>query len=292
MEDSDNLALAVASFCKTAVEDAAKEDRQASSYILSELARIQLAAGQVEDCKAQLDKANKEGNTAVDLCQDEAIGATVKAACGKTCGLCPIHLQEKPTPPLVPSWRCKDSLATGIRFHGGGAANCSELYNYCNHETLDDHIKLKCPLTCGLCRTTVTVKQAGNSSSDSAGGSSSNSSSSADRSNTSCEDLSDDKAPVLWMGTRVMSCAEGKEFCFGHPNSKHVAKKCKMTCGVCFVADDELEDAASMDPITPAPTPVEDDAETMSMPSYDGYEGPSCSRRRRWGLCSSRRRDR
>lgn len=48
---------AVAAFCKSAAEDAAKEDKEASSLILSELARIQLEAGQVDECKAQLDKA-------------------------------------------------------------------------------------------------------------------------------------------------------------------------------------------------------------------------------------------
>jgi len=48
---------AVAVFCKSAAEDASKEDPEASSLILSELARIQLEAGQVEECKTQLDKA-------------------------------------------------------------------------------------------------------------------------------------------------------------------------------------------------------------------------------------------
>jgi 26S proteasome regulatory subunit N9 len=47
----------VAAFCKAAAEDAAKEEAQASSFILSELARIQLAATQIEACKSQLDKA-------------------------------------------------------------------------------------------------------------------------------------------------------------------------------------------------------------------------------------------
>jgi len=57
-------AEAVASFCKTAAEDAAKENREASSYILSELARIHLAAGLVDDCKSTLDKATEYMETA------------------------------------------------------------------------------------------------------------------------------------------------------------------------------------------------------------------------------------
>jgi len=53
MKDVDE----VTTFCKAAAEDAAKEEAQASSFILSELARIQLTADRVEACKTQLDKA-------------------------------------------------------------------------------------------------------------------------------------------------------------------------------------------------------------------------------------------
>ena len=53
MKDVDE----VTAFCQAAAEDAAKEEAQASSFILSELARIQLAADRVEACKTQLDKA-------------------------------------------------------------------------------------------------------------------------------------------------------------------------------------------------------------------------------------------
>ena len=53
MKDVDE----VTAFCQAAAEDAAKEEAQASSFILSELARIQLAAERVEACKTQLDKA-------------------------------------------------------------------------------------------------------------------------------------------------------------------------------------------------------------------------------------------
>ena len=44
-------------FCKAAAEEAGKDDRQARAFILCELARLQLDAGQVDDCKAQLDDA-------------------------------------------------------------------------------------------------------------------------------------------------------------------------------------------------------------------------------------------
>jgi len=44
-------------FCKTAAEEAGKDDRQASSYILCELARMHLEVNQVADCKERLDEA-------------------------------------------------------------------------------------------------------------------------------------------------------------------------------------------------------------------------------------------
>ena len=53
MPDSEKQAF----FCKQAAEEAGKDDKQASSYILCELARLQLDAGQVEECKERLDEA-------------------------------------------------------------------------------------------------------------------------------------------------------------------------------------------------------------------------------------------
>lgn len=53
MPDSGQQAF----FCKTAAEEASKDDRQASSYILCELARMHLDANQVADCKERLDEA-------------------------------------------------------------------------------------------------------------------------------------------------------------------------------------------------------------------------------------------
>ncbi|CAK0790982.1 unnamed protein product, partial [Prorocentrum cordatum] len=140
----------------------------------------------------------------------------------------------------VPSWRCKDSLTTGIRFHGGGSASCRELYNYCNHKTLDAHIRARCPMTCGAC-TPFLVKQVSNSS---------DSSSRSSAPSGPCEDDAADHVPVLFMGRKVMDCIDSKVFCFGHPNSKYIAKKCRATCGVCEVADAELEEADKMEPIT------------------------------------------
>mmetsp|Transcript_69037 Transcript_69037/g.186548 ORF Transcript_69037/g.186548 Transcript_69037/m.186548 type:complete len:305 (-) Transcript_69037:249-1163(-) len=179
----------------------------------------------------------------------------------------------------VPSWRCKDSLTTGIRFHGGGSASCRELYNYCNHKTLDAHIRARCPMTCGAC-TPFLVKQVSNSS---------DSSSRSSAPSGPCEDDAADHVPVLFMGRKVMDCIDSKVFCFGHPNSKYIAKKCRATCGVCEVADAELEEADKMEPITTTLATVVAAAEPD--PNYEGFDGPSCSRRRRWGLCSSRRRD-
>lgn len=53
MTDSGQQAF----FCKTAAEEAGKDDRQASSFILCELARLHLEANQVTDCKERLDEA-------------------------------------------------------------------------------------------------------------------------------------------------------------------------------------------------------------------------------------------
>ena len=44
-------------FCTAAAEEAGKEDRQARAFILTELARLQLEAGQVDESKALLDDA-------------------------------------------------------------------------------------------------------------------------------------------------------------------------------------------------------------------------------------------
>ena len=46
-------------FCTTAAEEAGKDDRQARSFILCELARLKLDAGEVEETKALLEDAAK-----------------------------------------------------------------------------------------------------------------------------------------------------------------------------------------------------------------------------------------
>jgi len=61
-------------FCKQAAEEAAKDDQQASSFILCELARMHLDAGQVEDCKARLDEAAKFLESAAGV--DNAVQAS------------------------------------------------------------------------------------------------------------------------------------------------------------------------------------------------------------------------
>jgi len=45
-------------FCTAAADDCGKDDQQARSFILCELARMLLEAGQVAECKEQLDKAS------------------------------------------------------------------------------------------------------------------------------------------------------------------------------------------------------------------------------------------
>ena len=57
-------------FCKSAAEEAAKDDRQARSFILCELARMQLDAGQVDECKVQLEDAGTYIESAAGLDND------------------------------------------------------------------------------------------------------------------------------------------------------------------------------------------------------------------------------
>ena len=57
-------------FCKTAAEEAGKDDRQARAYLLCELARLQLDANQVDDCKAQLEDAGTYIESAAGLHND------------------------------------------------------------------------------------------------------------------------------------------------------------------------------------------------------------------------------
>uniref|UniRef100_A0A7S2CM25 PCI domain-containing protein n=1 Tax=Haptolina brevifila TaxID=156173 RepID=A0A7S2CM25_9EUKA len=61
-------------FCKAAAEEAGKDDKQASSYILCELARMHLDANQVAECKERLDEA------AVYLESSAGIDTIVQAA--------------------------------------------------------------------------------------------------------------------------------------------------------------------------------------------------------------------
>lgn len=223
----------------------------------------------------EVDPSGEVGRAALETdARGEGVPATLDSL------LLEVDEDSPATASTVPSWRCKDSLATGIRFHGGGSASCTDLYNYCNHKTLEVHIKARCPMTCGTC-TPFLLKQVSNSSSNS---------SSSSAASGPCEDDAADHVPVLFMGRKVMNCVDTKEFCFGHPNSRYIARKCRVTCGVCEVADTELEEADTMEPITTTPVNVVAAAEP-SGPNYEGFDGPSCSRRRRWGLCSSRRRD-
>merc|ERR1719382_2317927 len=107
-----------------------------------------------------------------DRCEDPEVSARLAQRCPLTCMTCvPVpEVELEGGEPLkaaleqvdlgddsavdtfrVPSWRCKDYPATGVKFKSGGVASCSELYNYCNHPILAEHIKSRCPMTCGMC---------------------------------------------------------------------------------------------------------------------------------------------
>jgi len=194
--------------------------------------------------------------TCVDLanhCHDEQIGEQVRVSCPISCFLCTPGQEASED---VWHGKCFDAVSTGIRFRDGPQAKCSDLINYCSHETVGSQVQEACKLSCGLCALHASgpyVDQYGN-----------------------CEDMASHEEPQFTIHGALAGCTDMLQFCPDHPKSNLIRHKCPMTCGVC---GNEL-------PTTPAPAPVE----TQNLVTQTSGDLGGCERRRRWGFCSTRRR--
>lgn len=209
-------------------------------------------------------------------CYDYRLGSRLRERCPLTCLLC------TPAPPeviglaaltttsvpkaaraeLPPVQTCVDAAQTGIRFRTGPEATCEELVNYCDHATMGQKVKEVCGKTCGLCdlRSGLMPLPVGVAARESTP--------------TDCRDQPVDAKPVFTIADRPTACLDLKAFCNGHPDSEQVLRKCPNSCGLCL---------GSMITTTRAYT------FSTSMPESLDNE-TSCSRRRRWGFCATRRR--
>lgn len=147
--------------------------------------------------------------------------------------------------------KCFDAVNTGIRFREGPKATCSDLINYCNHTSIGQQVKEACKLSCGLCMLHVEGPYL-----DAYG---------------NCEDLASHEEPEFTVAGSLAGCSDMAQFCQNHPDSYLIRHKCPLTCGVC----------GNLGPTTEAP-----ESNEVQIPGDTG----GCSRRRRWGFCSTRRR--
>jgi len=148
--------------------------------------------------------------------------------------------------------KCFDAVNTGIRFRDGPKASCKDLINYCNQTDIGAQVTAACKLSCGHCM----LLQEGPYVDT----------------HENCVDLFADEEPEFTVWGKAANCSVIAQFCTNHPESNLIRHKCKATCGVC----------GSVPPVA-APH----DAEDVQIPGDTG----GCERRRRWGFCSSRRRD-
>jgi len=149
---------------------------------------------------------------------------------------------------------CFDATNTGIRFRDGPKAKCPDLINYCNHSSIGQQVTQACKLSCGGCELHIEgpyLDTYGN-----------------------CVDLETHKEPQFTIAGAVAGCSDMSQFCQNHPDSYLIRHKCPLTCRVCG-----NEDQSATASKTPESTEV-------NIPGDAG----GCSRRLRWGFCSSRRR--
>jgi len=84
-----------------------------------------------------------------------------------------------------------------------------------------------------------------------------------------CADLPTHEEPQFKIAGNLAGCADMAQFCQNHPDSYLIRHKCPSSCGVCSNT-------------TPPPKAADAEATTT--------DAPTCSRRRRWGFCQTRRR--
>jgi len=183
-------------------------------------------------------------------CHNSSIGEQVRVSCPVACFIC----MEKGAGSGSRKEKdvpCFDTVSTGIRFREGPKAGCSDLINYCNHTSIGQQVREACRLSCGLCEIHVEGPYL-----DKHG---------------NCMDLQTHEEPQFTVSGALAGCNDMAQFCKNHPDSYLIRHKCPLSCGVCGNS------------MTTTVKPVDD---TIKIPGDVG----GCSRRRRWGFCSTRRR--
>eukprot|EP00930_Biecheleria_cincta_P071817 TRINITY_DN59278_c0_g1_i1.p1 TRINITY_DN59278_c0_g1~~TRINITY_DN59278_c0_g1_i1.p1 ORF type:complete len:879 (-),score=167.41 TRINITY_DN59278_c0_g1_i1:64-2700(-) len=124
-----------------------------------------------------------------------------------------------------------------------------------------------------------------------------------------CVDLAAHDKPVLTVHGVNRTCREVSSYCFNTANSVAVRAKCPVSCGECV--PEEVEEATTTttmettttqrdtnpavvnkETVTTAPQEEGDDYWHRTLPPLTpDYTAMGCDRRRRFGFCSSRRRD-
>jgi len=94
------------------------------------------------------------------------------------------------------AFTCKDSGHTQIMFRNGTTATCAQLHQFCDHDSLGEHVKKVCSNTCGHCP---------------------------------CEDHAADYEPMFVESGKALACDDLKDKC----SDPSVADKCRVTCGGC-----------------------------------------------------------
>lgn len=168
-------------------------------------------------------------------------------------------------PAQLDSIKCEDSMDTGIKFRRGAKASCEDLQNYCNHTGLRRKVVESCPQTCGLCKLDID--------------------SGFVRNHRACKDLAPKAHPLLTMGNRVVECAEVKEFCENHEYSVFIKRKCPSSCLMCGGETSTTTTSTALEFMNQN---ITEDLDASN--AFDKSLGLQCSRRRRFGFCSSRRR--
>mmetsp|Transcript_147153 Transcript_147153/g.256862 ORF Transcript_147153/g.256862 Transcript_147153/m.256862 type:complete len:283 (-) Transcript_147153:16-864(-) len=182
-----------------------------------------------------------------EACHNQSIGEQIQKTCPRSCKKC----SGQTVGGVGLKTMCYDATQTGIRFKAGAAATCHDLLNYCDHKDIGKQVQHACPSTCGECELTVEGPYVDEQE---------------------CEDLQTEDHPQFTVNGEMSGCSDIKSFCWNHPDSILIRRKCALTCGTC-------------ERYSPPPPPVHGTDE-VQLPGDEG----GCDRRRRYGFCSSRRR--
>lgn len=186
-------------------------------------------------------------------CHNWKNSTKVQEVCPVSCFICdPVTSHV-----MMPEPPCYDAVMTGVRFRNGPEAKCMDLANYCNHSTLYLHVQAACRLTCGLCEAHVGHVAGGG-----------------------CRDLDTNDHPQYMIAGSAASCSDLVDFCSNSDESYLIRHKCPRTCGAC---PEQIAAAARLESFR--------NSAGDSSEYHANVENSDCTRRRRWGFCSNRRRD-